>query len=351
MDLIAALLQYRYGATFEELRNEVPGYADGTLSAESVRRSFERDKDELITLGVPIESLGAEGEESFRYVIKNTQFYFPYVALMSERGLQKPRHVDQYGYHALAECQFTDGDMTLLADAAACARALGDPVLAAEAEHAIAKFLLDVPPEALSATPGVAIAGTHAAASPKTLKLLGEALQRRKSVTFSYYGIGRDATEERTVHPYGLTFTRGHWYLHAFDPARDGLRRFRVSRIAAALLNNRAPGTPDYQIPNEFSLAAVATPIPAWQLGDDPTISATVRFMTDNSEVRTARQHGVVSSDDPAVVRFDLRREEPFLLWLLGLAGDAVLLEPPALVTAYSDLCQRTLLNHRRAHA
>lgn len=347
MDVVSALLDRQYGATFEQLLGEVPGYADPHAEPESVRRTFERDKEELLALGVPIESVGSPADQEYRYRIKSTEFYLPYVNLMSERGLEKPKHIDRHGYRALAECPFTDDEMALLADAAARARAMGDPLLATDAELAIGKFLLDVPPAALTATPGVAISPARTPAAPKTLRLLGEALQRRKSVTISYYGIGRDALDERVVHPYGLTFTNSHWYLHAFDPAQDGMRRFRVSRIAGLAVNGKTPGTADYAIPSEFSLADVAPPVPSWQLGDAPAVTAEVRFLVDTVEVRAAREHGTASSDDPTITRFDVCREDTFLLWLLSLAGDAKLVGPPAMVAAYSALCQRTLAAHR----
>src|SRR5690348_10819141 len=66
IDLLAALLTHRYGLTFEQLKREVPAYAASarTTSEGSLERTFERDKDELRALGIPIEMLrNSDGEE------------------------------------------------------------------------------------------------------------------------------------------------------------------------------------------------------------------------------------------------------------------------------------------------
>ena len=64
MDLVAALLARKYGATLDELRVRVPGY--GTAAAEAVRPSFERDKDELRALCIPIDTAGTPGTAAGR---------------------------------------------------------------------------------------------------------------------------------------------------------------------------------------------------------------------------------------------------------------------------------------------
>src|SRR5688572_3658955 len=70
MDLIAALLARSLPATFQDLAHAVPEYAAKIVAYEkepdsdrrqtleaSLKRTFERDKDELRAFGVPIESL------------------------------------------------------------------------------------------------------------------------------------------------------------------------------------------------------------------------------------------------------------------------------------------------------
>lgn len=341
MDLVAALLDRRYGVTLAELRERVPGYAAG--NPESVRRTFERDKDELRRLGVPINTLGTDGAADTRYAIPPARFYLPYLALVSDRGQSRPRRIDRYGYQALTECAFEPHELALLADAAACVAAFGDPVLAADARQGLAKLAVDLPDEALTATPGVRVLPARARADGQTLTLLGDALLRRKQVSFTYYGIERDETERRTVFPYGLAFTSGHWYLHAQDPARGAVRMFRVSRIEDLQVNAKAPGSQDYEIPASFDLAARALPVPPWQLGDDPPVEVTVAFHAANGLVQAAKRLGTTVREGGGAARFTVRRREPFLRWLLGMAGDATPLSPPDVVREFESLVRRTL--------
>jgi proteasome accessory factor B len=337
IDLASALLSRRYGATLEELRGLVPGYAEG--QAESMRRTFERDKDELRALGVPIETGTPNPEGETRYVLRTTDFYLPYLAIVSERGRTAPARVNHDGYRALAECEFTDTELALLADAAARVALLGDPVLTSDAQHALAKLGMDAG-HGLTPTPGISIATGRTAADPAVLEELGDALLRRKQVTFTYYGIERDESERRTVLPYGLAYTGGHWYLHVHDPARGDLRRFRVSRMRELAVNPKAPGTRDFEIPAHFHLADVAVPVPAWQLGDDTVLHAQVRFSIDSAAVHAARTLG--TTDAAGITTFAVCRREPFHRWLLSFAGDADVIGPPDARREYRELIART---------
>ena len=340
MDLVTTLLDHHFGVTLAQLRGEVPGYRTGKEA--SVRRTFERDKDELRALGVPIETVGTSGDAETAYRIPTDRFYLPYLSVVTARGRTRPRRVDRYGYQALRECDFTDADLLLLAEGAARLLPLGDTVLAADARGALAKLAVDVPGEHLTATPGVIVVGPIATADPHTLTLLGDALVRRKSVTFTYYGIERDETERRTVLPYGLTCTSGHWYLHGFDPARGAARRFRISRVRELRINPKQPTTPDYEVPASFHLGEVAEPVPAWELGDEPVTKVTLRFRSSTGRVRVARTLGRSTSGDRDVIRFAVRRREPFLRFVLSLAGDAEPLAPPDIVREYHALVGRT---------
>jgi proteasome accessory factor B len=341
MDLVTALLARKYGATLDELRDLVPGYSRG--SSDTVRRAFERDKDELRALGIPIDTVGALGEAETRYLIGADRFYLPYLGVVTPRGLKAPRRVDRYGYRALASCNFTDDEFALLADAAARVAECGDPTLADDVAHALRKLALDVRPLTLAATPGIALQTPLAAADPAMLASLGEALLARKQVTFTYYGIERDETEQRVVLPYGLAFTSGHWYLHALDPSRGAVRRFRVSRMQRVVVNRRNPGSQDYEIPVDFRLADRAVPVPAWALGDESLVVVEVRFGPRNGAVRAARALGSAVRGAPDITRFRVRRREVFLRWLLGLGGDAVPVSPPDIVRGYRELAERTL--------
>jgi proteasome accessory factor B len=62
LDLIAYLVGHRYPVTVEQILESVPAYrspheTDDKTELDSSRRKFERDKDELRELGIPIETV------------------------------------------------------------------------------------------------------------------------------------------------------------------------------------------------------------------------------------------------------------------------------------------------------
>lgn len=58
-DLLAALLRRRYPATFEELAPDIPAYSDSAKKHDALMRMFERDKDELRSFGIAIDTVNS----------------------------------------------------------------------------------------------------------------------------------------------------------------------------------------------------------------------------------------------------------------------------------------------------
>jgi hypothetical protein len=76
----------------------------------------------------------------------------------------------------------------------------------------------------------------------ETLRLLTDALRRRKRVRFRYHGIHRGQPTDRDVAPYGLLYNHGHWYLIGHDATRDAIRVFRLGRMEAPVVDDSGPG-------------------------------------------------------------------------------------------------------------
>jgi proteasome accessory factor B len=136
IDLLAALLRRRFPITLEEITDEVPAYRQGK-GKETLRRMFERDKDELRAYGVPIETVPMPEGDAPGYRLLSRDFYLPYLALRSEGRTSRPRKVDRYGYSALPTLTFEPDELAAVADAGARVRELGNPQLAEEAESAL----------------------------------------------------------------------------------------------------------------------------------------------------------------------------------------------------------------------
>ncbi len=343
IDLLAALLRRQFSADFETLRNEVPAYADPTRKHDSLMRMFERDKDELRALGVPIETtLDGDGSMSL-YRLASKQFYLPFLQLAYDtpRAIRRPRGP---GYQGLPVLAFEPDELDAIARAAHRVAALGDPALAHEALRALRKLGHDLEiPRKAPREELVALEGTPA---PDLLDQLGDALQRRKRVRFTYHSMHRDADGTRTAEPFGLAFLSGHWYLIARDADADALKHFRVSRIREIEVNDQKAQSADFDIPADFDLARHAHSRQAWELGDAEQVEVTVRFRVQNGFTLAAMQLGEAVAGDATRRRFRVRRPDTFALWILGFAGDVVIEAPVAMVEHVRTLVSETRVRY-----
>lgn len=66
------------------------------------------------------------------------------------------------------------------------------------------------------------------------LATLATACRDQLQVGFHYRDL-RGQSSVRTVEPHALVHTGNHWYLVAWDPARDDWRTFRIDRVVGAL--------------------------------------------------------------------------------------------------------------------
>jgi proteasome accessory factor B len=352
IDLLAALLSQRKPRTFAELARRVPAYLEdhsvvAGKPSDTLKRMFERDKDELRALGVPIETVGEPGSDESAYTLRVRDFYLPYLGVVTARGIERPAKVTKFGYGAIESLAFEPDELVVIAEAAARVLQVGDAALVDDARSARRKLAFDLPlgatdvPEADALAGGMLIAPS-APADSRTLAALGDALFARKRVTCAYRGMAASDAASRTVEPYGLFFVSGHWYLAARDVDKAALRNFRVSRMAKVRVNPRAKDTPDYVIPGDFSLRAHAQSRQVLELGDMDSFEAIVEFRGESGVSRAARALGRPDAANPAVRRFHVRRTDSFARWLLSFAGEAVPVAPESLVNEYRLLVQAT---------
>jgi predicted DNA-binding transcriptional regulator YafY len=358
LDLLAYLVGRRLPVAVDELMEHVPAYTRKWRSGSdtdraSVRRMFERDKDELRQLGIPIETIsydirGTPGEEVLGYRLARRDFYLPYLRVVSGADVADvgaaPAHRGDPARVQEVQIEASDAE-----DAIQALREVAElPAFpyAREARSALRKLGFDLGP--MSAFPAAPPSGTgpgpattffaadaSTAAVSDSLRTLTDALFARKTASFRYHGIERGASTEREVQPYGLLFQHSRWYLVAFDPMRDGMRVFRVDRMEAVARNAHTPNTPDYEIPVDFRLAEYAQK-QAWELGEanGGTVHALVRFDFPRSLWAERNGHGelVEEHDDGASVRsFDVTQPDPFLRWILSMAGEALIVSPAEL--------------------
>src|SRR5688572_15617193 len=147
IDLLAALLRRKFPVSLEELAAEVPDYLIARSKA-ALRRTFERDKDELRAFGIPIETVTGPEGDAIGYRLQPQNFYLPYLTLRSAGGSSKPRKLDRYGYQALQMLAFEPDELAAVVDAAGRVRQLGDPFLAEQVDSALRKLAADLPVDA-----------------------------------------------------------------------------------------------------------------------------------------------------------------------------------------------------------
>ncbi|MGH3243906.1 MAG: helix-turn-helix transcriptional regulator, partial [Spirillospora sp.] len=200
LNLVVCLLATRRYLTAEQIRRAVPGYPD---SDEAFKRMFERDKEELRELGVPLE-VGSDrqggGGEEIGYRIPPQAYELPDIHLTPDEAAVLGLAARVWQRASMAEA--ASGALLKL-------RAAGVET--------------DVP-TAVGIEPRV---NTHDPAFPA----LWEAVRDGRPVAFDYQGIGRTSVARRHLEPWGVVSRRGRWYVVGFDRDRDEQRVFRLSRI------------------------------------------------------------------------------------------------------------------------
>lgn len=362
LDLIAYLVGRRMAVTVDELMEAVPGYAtrwrsENQTTRDTTRRAFERDKDELRELGIPIETVTAtysSGEQQEAYRLSHADFYLPYLKVVAG-AFPRPRGPGA----TLRETQVELAPESALT-AAEALRGVGDLPgfpYAREARSALRKLSLalrremDLPP-----APTLQVEPPGSAEVSRIVRALSEALLARKRVSFRYHGINRGEATDREVAPYGLFLQHGHWYLVAHDHAREALRVFRVDRMETPTRNPVSPKKPDYEIPSDFRLRDYLGRN-AWEIGDDDAgVRALILFHFPASLWAERNGFGelqTTEADGSAVRAFEVRQVDQFVRWLLFLEGDAVVLHPPelrqALADRAADVARRHAPGSRRA--
>jgi proteasome accessory factor B len=187
---LALLASKRYLSKAEILRN-IPGYEG---SPETKERMFERDKDDLRSLGIQIDVNNFDPlfEDEQGYLIKSDSFQF-------------------------AENEFTKEELLLLTMAA---NLWHDSAVEIDSQNALLKIQsLSGPVENdMTTTPTLRITEDW-----QLLVSIFTAVQNKQILEFSYRG------KKRQVNPYGLYSSKGFWYLIAFEI--NVIKSFKLVRI------------------------------------------------------------------------------------------------------------------------
>jgi proteasome accessory factor B len=295
VNLVALLLESRTPLTFDQIRDKLSeAYEHDDVS--SAKRMFERDKDVLRDIGVPIEVVATDVWDAEQgYTIPKDRYYLP-------------------------EISFTPDEIAALAVAA---RSGGDT----SAEDAVRKLLSGAEGGILASLSGAAPGGVRGGADAR-LAAVGEAVAGLRRIRFGYRS-ARGESSERVVDAYGLVVRGGRWYLVGMDRDRGELRSFRVSRLASDPEDLGEGSEP----PSGFRAAEQVVPAPGER--PEPRATALVALAPDVAWLATrgipAGEIVGTREDGRVEARVPWYPGEDLVTWVLSFGPDAEVLEPPEL--------------------
>jgi len=283
-NLLALLLDTQRPVSLEDIVERIPGYPS---EKASYRRQFERDKDTLRALGVPIRVEQDAFGDDVGYRVDRREYELP------DLGLEPDERAALHTAVSAVHLEGSEGREALWK--------LGG--LGGDARGAPMGALPTVP----------------------WLPALVEACRQRAPVTFGY----RD--DERRVDPYVVLFRGGNWYLVGYDHDRGEVRSFRADRIGDEVAVGEADA---FDRPPDFDAEAVLHDEP-WRYGDDEPVEARVRVDATVAPwvVQRLGAGAVDEADegDGVVVRLTVTNPEAFRSFVLGLLDHAEVLAPDAL--------------------
>lgn len=198
-------------------------YAD--TGDEAFEKMFDRDKEELRSLGVPVEvgQIDAYFDDEPGYRVEPGEFALPQIDLSADEAA-------------------VVGLATRVWEHQRMARATTEAVRKLTAAGA------EIDLGALD------IAQPRLPADEPAFDVFFEALLERSVVEFDYWRSGTAQPARRRLQPWGVTRSSGRWYVVGFDLDRQEERVFRLSRVQGQAQRVGRPGA--YTIPEGTDVSA-----------------------------------------------------------------------------------------------
>jgi proteasome accessory factor B len=299
LNLVILLLVSRNHVTKERIRGLIEPYREA--KDDAFEKMFERDKDELRSLGVPIE-------------VGYTDKFFE-----DEQGYRIKRDAFE-----LPAMDFTPDEVAVLGLAARVWQHAG---LAAATSDALVKLKaagLDVDREQLEAVQPTLVAEEPA------FEPVWRATLSRTPISFGYRRPGEAEVTRRHLQPWGIVTAQERWYVVGLDTDRGEPRMFRLSRIVDGEVREEG-GAGDFTVPEGTDVRRLSqTLVPP---GSERVAGVLARAGSGHGLRRRASDvaTGVTGPDgttdwDRLTVRFG--SAEQLVGELLAL-GDAVVVEEP----------------------
>ena len=260
LNLLILLLVSRSFVPKERIREAIEEYGEG--SVEAFEKKFERDKDELRALGIPIElgSHDAYFDDEQGYRIKRDAFELPQVSL----------EPDEAAVVGLA------------------ARVWQHAGLAADTSRALLKLRaagVDTDREALD------VVQPRLQADEPAFDAMWAATASRTPVGFDYRRGDAAEPGRRRLQPWGVVTARGRWYVVGHDLDRGEPRLFRLSRISGPVATEGAAGS--FSVPEGTDVRALSRQLQP----DRPIGVASLRVRTASAQDLRRRATSVTTGE------------------------------------------------------
>ena len=286
INLTLALLAAKRYITKDEIFDSVAGY-EGRRDAQE--RMFERDKDDLRSLGIEIE-------------VGNLDPFFE----------DEPGYRIRSDSYALSISDLTSEEVALLSLAASLWH---ESVLSDASHNALRKLKSLGIPADFSAIGALQPKFEEPQAFFDAILI---AIENRQALVFEYSSSQR---KRRTVHPYTLTLWNGSWYLVAFDCDRKDLRTFKISRF----LSQPSPEgkKKSFEIPPDFHVKRSL-------MSDESSDVTLAQVRIRKGHALTLRESGTLVSDEGEFDLYEFKVEsvDSFVRELLWHSDHVVAISP-----------------------
>ena len=286
INLTLGLLSSKRFLTKNEIFKNIAGYSG---SPETMERMFERDKDELRSMGIEIEvgQLDPLFEDEMGYLIKSSniqiqpnEFTKDELLLMTmAANVWKESAFSDISKNALMKVSSIDGEIGL---------------------NAVALSMID--DEGLSA---------------ERFQRIIEAIESKKYISFLYNN------KNRILAPFALKSSGGFWYLIGQEKGQP-IKVFKIIRIQSEIVIDKSSA--QFEIPQDFKVEEFLK----YSTSDE---TQTAKLLIRENRVNALRTRGTVQENangwDTLEITFD--DLEVMIKEVLWFGDDLIVLSPPAL--------------------
>ncbi|WP_309064197.1 helix-turn-helix transcriptional regulator [Microbacterium sp.] len=208
-NLVVALMATEIGLTKQQILENVSGYrqrAEAGAKQDALEKMFERDKDELRALGIPIETIGDPADP---HDLREARYRIP-----------------QAEYDLPADIEFSAAELAVLRLAGSV---WSTESVSSDAQSGVRKI------RALGIDGDEPIIGfaPRITARDAAFPALQEGIDRSRVVVFEYLKPGDEAPTRRRLRPLALVDYEARWHVYGIDVDADAERTFLLSRIVS----------------------------------------------------------------------------------------------------------------------